>query len=95
MSFDRSDDWIISIHSHPIAEETAFPSVQQNAALRQSNRYLEISAPARPKYGVPQAHRRTRSLKRSSHCRAQRVKRPRWTAITFPESDSTTSSFFM
>jgi hypothetical protein len=64
MSFDRSDDWIISIHLPPIAEEAAFSPVQQNAALRQSNRYLEISAPPRLKYGAPQAHGRTLSLNR-------------------------------
>jgi hypothetical protein len=41
----------------PVAEEAGFflRLVQQNAALRQSNRYLETSASARPKYGAPQA----------------------------------------
>jgi hypothetical protein len=44
-----------SVFIRPPVAEFSSAWFQQNAALRQSNRYLETSASARPKYGAPQA----------------------------------------
>jgi hypothetical protein len=44
MSFDLQRGLDHHVHFAPGTEEATFSSVRQNAALRQSNRYLEISA---------------------------------------------------